>query len=106
MTRAAKLAWVGLPLLGLALAVTVIGPARAEDDPNPPGDTSRGVRILEAPTPAPADRPTPPAAAPSAPAAAPASPPPPAPSATLAPPEPAPPPPPPAVTPPSPAVAA
>jgi uncharacterized protein DUF4384 len=92
MTRAARLARLDLLALGSALglvfAATVVVPASAEDEATPSGDTSRGVRILEAPTPAPADRPTrPPAEQPSAPAAAaPASPPPPSPSATLTPP--------------------
>jgi Domain of unknown function (DUF4384) len=89
MTHAARLVRLGVSVLGLVLAAAVVVPAWGENEASPSGDTSRGVRILEAPTPPPADRPpTTPAEEPPAPAAAaPASPAtsPPAPSATLTP---------------------
>ena len=85
-----------LPAIAQAAAIILLAstaawtpawtPAWAEDQASPSGDSSRGVRIIEAPTPAPADRPTaPPAESPPAPPAAVPAPAPP--SATLAPPE-------------------
>jgi hypothetical protein len=82
--------------LAAALAATVMAPACAED--NPSDDASRSVRIIEAPTPAPADGPAPPTTAPPSPAVSA-----PAPSATLRPtePQPAPAPPAPSAAPPA-----